>query len=153
MSTQGVVIEPGRAERLPLRTSYVDNLMTGKESKFSSLFEFYAAPGFDTGAHYHTKIEEYFYILEGELDLRLGDREFRAGPGAFVFVPPPTPHYIANRGTKPGRLLLGCNPAGHENYFMELSALLAKPGPPDSATIAALRQKYDTIQISALQSK
>ncbi|HTX16485.1 MAG TPA: cupin domain-containing protein, partial [Candidatus Baltobacteraceae bacterium] len=139
--------------RLPLRTSYVENLVTGRESKFGSLFEFYAAPGFDTGAHYHTRIEEYFYILEGELDLRLGDREFRAGPGTLVFVCPPTPHYIANRGTKPGRLLLGCSPPGHENYFSELSALLAIPGPPDSTAIAKLREKYDTIQISALQSK
>lgn len=45
MSSQAVVIQSGQAERLALRTSYVENLVTGKESKFSSLFEFYAAPG------------------------------------------------------------------------------------------------------------
>ncbi len=70
-----------------------------------------------------------------------------------MFVPPGTPQYIANRGTKPRRLLLGCNPPGHENYFAELPALLAKPGPPDPEAIAALRKKYDTIQLSELQSK
>ena len=153
MSTRAVVIQPGQAERAALRTSYVDNLMTGKESKFSSLFEFYAAPGFDTGAHYHTRIEEFFYVVEGEFNLRAGDREFGAGPGTFVFVPPPVPHYIANRGTKGARVLIGCSPPGHEAYFAELSALLAKPGPPDTEAVAALRKKYDTIQLSGMHSK
>jgi quercetin dioxygenase-like cupin family protein len=51
------------------------------------VFEFSVAPGFDTGAHYHTKIEEIFYVLEGELTLRAGDRVVQGGAGTFVFVP------------------------------------------------------------------
>jgi hypothetical protein len=48
---------------------------------------------------------------------------------------------------------MGCSPAGHEKYFDELSELLAKGGPPDPEAVAAIRKKYDTIQVSALQSK
>ena len=57
----------------------VDYLVTAEHSKQCSLFEFTVAPGFNTGAHYHTKIEEIFYVLEGELDLRCGDYSWRAG--------------------------------------------------------------------------
>ena len=153
MAPEGIVLRPGQAERLPLRTSQVDYLATAKQSKFMSLFEFTVAPGFDTGAHYHTQIEEFFYVLEGELDLRKGDEVLHAGPGTFVLVTPGTAHFIANRGSKPARILLGCLPPGHEGYFAELSALLAKEGPPDAEAIAALRKKYDTIQLSGLQSK
>jgi len=152
MSTAGVMVQPGRVKRVELRGSWLNYLVTGRDSKGCSLFEFDAAPGFDTGVHYHTRIEEFLYVLEGEVDLRSGDQVTHAAPGAFVFVPRGTKHSIANFGKKRSRLLLGCLPPGHENYFEELSALLAKPGPPSSEAIAALRKKYDTIQVSGLRS-
>lgn len=139
--------------RMLPRGSGMDYLMTRKDSKECSLFEFDLAPGFDTGSHYHTKTEEFFYVLEGELDLRSGEQIVRAMPGTFVFVPSGVAHSIANPGSKRARMLLGCLPAGHENYFDELSALLAKAGPPDPQAISLLREKYDTIQLSGLQSK
>jgi mannose-6-phosphate isomerase-like protein (cupin superfamily) len=150
----GLVFQAGQAKkRVELRGSYVDYLITSSDSKGCSLFKFDVAPGFDTGAHYHTKIEEFFYVVEGELDLRSGDRTVHASAGTFVFVPPGVPHSIANPGSRRSSLLLGCSPPGHENYFDELADLLANPGPPDTKTVAALREKYDTIQLSSLQSK
>jgi quercetin dioxygenase-like cupin family protein len=116
------------------------------------VFEFSVAPGFDTGAHYHTKIEEIFYVLEGELTLRAGDRVVRGGPGTFVFVPIGAAHSFGNPGSSPARMLLVTAPPGHERYFEELSALLAQGGPPDPEAIAALRRKYDTVQVSTLAS-
>jgi mannose-6-phosphate isomerase-like protein (cupin superfamily) len=94
------------------------------------LFEFTVASGFNTGAHYHTKIEEIFYVLEGELDLRCGERTIRGGPGRCVFVPPGTAHAFGNSGSAPGRMLLITAPPGHEKYFDELRDLIARGGKP-----------------------
>jgi quercetin dioxygenase-like cupin family protein len=141
------------AKRVNLRGSWLKYLMTGKDSKNCSLFEFQAAPGFDTGRHYHTVLEEFFFVIDGELDLSSGDQVIHAGPGTFLFVAPGTPHSIANPGTKPARLLMGCLPAGHENYFDELAAILEQEGAPDVQAIGALRKKYDTIQVSGLQAR
>jgi quercetin dioxygenase-like cupin family protein len=58
-----------------LRGTQVDFLVTAEHAKGCSVFEFSVAPGFDTGAHYHTKIEEIFYVLEGELTLRAGEEK------------------------------------------------------------------------------
>ena len=110
----------------------------------------HGAPGFNTGAHYHTKIEEIFYILEGELDLRCGEHTVRGGPGTCVFVPPGAAHAFGNSGSSPGRMLLITAPPGHEKYFDELRDLIAKGGKPDPDTLAKLRAKYDTVQLATL---
>ena len=152
MSIEGIILQSGEAHRVSMRGSQLDFLVTAEHAKGCSVFEFSVAPGFDVGAHYHTKIEEIFYVLEGELNLRAGDRVVRGGPGTFVFVPIGAAHSFDNPGASPARMLLITAPPGHERYFEELSALLAKEGPPDTEAIAALRQKYDTVQLSTLTS-
>jgi quercetin dioxygenase-like cupin family protein len=81
MSVEGIILHHGEAHGITLHQTRVDYLVTAEHSKRCSLFEFTVAPGFNTGAHYHTKIEEIFYVLDGELDLRCGERTVRgAGP-------------------------------------------------------------------------
>src|SRR5271169_4351095 len=81
MSVEGIILHHGEAGGVTLHQTRVDYLLTAEHSKQCSLFEFSIAPGFNTGAHYHTKIEELFYVLEGELDLRCGERVVRGEPG------------------------------------------------------------------------
>jgi mannose-6-phosphate isomerase-like protein (cupin superfamily) len=117
-----------------------------------SCVEFSAAPGFDTGLHVHERLEEVFYVLEGEFEFRAGEEMLRAGQGACMRVTPGVPHAFANRGSSAARLLLMMSPASHDRYFDELAEILAAEGPPDSGAIAALRQRYDTRQLSSLSA-
>jgi quercetin dioxygenase-like cupin family protein len=71
MSVEGLILHHGEAHGVTLHQTRVDYLVTAENSKQCSLFEFTVAPGFNTGAHYHTKIEEIFYVLEGELDFTM----------------------------------------------------------------------------------
>jgi quercetin dioxygenase-like cupin family protein len=150
MSVEGIILHHGEADGVTLHNTRVDYLLTAERSKQCSIFEFSIAPGFNTGAHYHTKIEEIFYVLEGEVDLRCGEQTLRGGPGTFVFVPPGAAHAFGNSGTAPGRMLLITAPPGHEKYFDELRDLIAKGGKPDPEALAKLRAKYDTIQLATL---
>lgn len=150
--SEGVILRHGESTGVSLGGTRVDYLVTANDSKHCSLFEFSLASGFDTGAHYHTKIEELFYVLEGELNLRCGDRVMRAGHGTSVFVPPGVAHSFGNSGPSVARILVIAAPAGHEGYFDEL-ATLAKGGRPDPEALARLRAKYDTIQISSLTAE
>jgi quercetin dioxygenase-like cupin family protein len=149
MSADGVIFKRGEAPGVTLQQTRVDYLVTASDSKQCSLFEFTVAPGFNTGAHYHNKIEEVFYVLEGELDLRCGERTLKGGPGTSVFIPPGATHSFGNSGSTMCRMLLIAAPPGHENYFDELSEL-AKAGKPDPEKLAKLRAKYDTMQIASL---
>lgn len=141
-------MKSGEAESVSILGSRVDYLVTAGHSKSCSIFELSVAPGFNTGPHYHTKMEEFFYVLEGEIDLRSGERVIRGEPGTFVSVPCGAAHSYGNPGTSPARVLLITSPPGFEKYFEELAGLVANGGRPDKETIERLRAKYDTIQIS-----
>lgn len=152
MSIEQLYLPPGEGETAELRGTEVVFKATGKrEGGGPTVVEFIAAPGFSTGDHVHSKVEEIFYVVEGEFNIRAGDWSGRVGPGSLVQVPPSVAHAFGNPGSAPATLLLVISPAAvHEEYFRELAAILAKPGPPDTAAIAELRSRYDTVQVSPL---
>ena len=152
MSIEQLYLAAGDGETASLRGTEVVFKATGqREGGGPTVLEFITAPGFSTGDHVHSTIEEIFYVADGDFNLRCGEWAGRAGPGSFLRVPPGTAHGFGNAGSAPATLLLIISPAGvHEEYFRELAAILAKPGPPDTEAIAALRQRYDTVQVSPL---
>lgn len=152
MSLQAVIHGPGSGEELSLRGTKVRVLSTAASSLGASTFEFVALPGWDTGSHVHSKIEEQFYVIDGEMQLRAGDDLIVGRPGTFVSVPPGTAHAFANRGSVPARMLLVCTPPGLERYFAELAKILTGEVAPDPDEIAALRTRFDTKQVSPLKT-
>jgi quercetin dioxygenase-like cupin family protein len=154
MSSEQLYLPPGEGETASLRgTEVVFKAAGEREGGGPTVIEFIAAPGFSTGDHVHSKIEEIFCVIDGEFRLRCGEWSGRAGPGSFLRVPPGVAHGFGNPGGAPATLLLTITPAGvHEDYFRELAAILARPGPPDTAAIGDLRQRYDTVQVSSLST-
>ena len=150
MSLEALIRDPGAGETLSLRGTKIRILSTAAQSVGASTFEFHAVPGFDTGSHLHSTVQEQFYVLDGEMEIRAGDRLIAAHPGTFVNVPTGVVHAFANRGNAPARMLLVCTPPGHERYFADLAAILARDGAPDPDEIASLRARYDTTQVSPL---
>jgi mannose-6-phosphate isomerase-like protein (cupin superfamily) len=147
-----VRLSAGEGDSVSLRGTKVTFKVKSDEAEAASLTEWVAAPGFDTGLHVHQRLEETWYVLDGELEFRLGDELFTAARGACVFVPPHVPHAFANRSQAPAKFLLMLCPPTHDRYFIELAKILARSGPPDSEAIAALRAKYDTQQLSSLRT-
>jgi quercetin dioxygenase-like cupin family protein len=127
-------------------------LVTGDDTKHTSMFEWTIPPGFSTGLHVHRVQEETFYVLDGECDWQVGGERVRATPGTYLFLPPGVPHNIANASDKPARVLMTVSPPGHEHYFEELAETVVRGGTADPDKIASLRARYDTDQLSALKS-
>jgi quercetin dioxygenase-like cupin family protein len=152
MSIEAIIIQAGDGKALSLRGTQVAYKAEGERPGGGPTFlEFTAAPGFSTGDHVHSRIEEIFYVVEGEFQIRAGDQTLRAKAGDFVLVPPGVPHGFGNPEGTPAKMVLLISPAGvHEAYFEELAGLLAQPGAPDIQAIAELRQRYDTQQVSPL---
>jgi len=143
-------VDPGQGRSVSLRGTRVEFKVESDSAEGASLSEWNALPGFDTGLHVHERLEETWFVLSGELDFRVGDQTFTAGPGATVFVPPHVPHAFANRSEADATFLLTLSPPGHDRYFDELADILAVDGPPDPDAIAQLRKRYDTRQIETL---
>ena len=59
-------------------------------------------PGYDeTLGHSHTEIEEIYFVLEGEITVKLGDDVFTLGPRDAVLIPSGTIRGVRNLGDVP----------------------------------------------------
>ena len=112
------------------------------------LFEAIIPPGGGPPAHIHLGESEYYYVLEGEVEITAAEGTFLAGVGTFVNIPKGTLHRFMNVSTEPAKMLLGFTPAGVEGFFFEVGRP-ATPGsvatPLDAAEIAkvlAVGPKY-----------
>jgi quercetin dioxygenase-like cupin family protein len=152
MSAKPVIRMPGEAKGVTLSGQPLAFLVTGEDTKHTSMFEWTLAAHFSTGLHVHRVQEETFYVLEGECDWQIGDQRISARPGTYVFIPPGVAHNIGNASDKPARVIMTVSPPGHEKYFEELATVVACSSPPDAKVIAELRNRYDTDQLSALKN-
>ena len=107
-----------------------------------SVVEHPIPPGALARPHTHTREDEFSYVLEGEIGVRIADEVIQATAGCYVVKPRGIPHAFWNAGPQPARILEIISPAGFENYFAELSALLGHAGPPDQEAIARLSTAY-----------
>jgi mannose-6-phosphate isomerase-like protein (cupin superfamily) len=155
MSLEHLYLAPGEGETSSLRATEVIFKASGERpASGPTVTEFITAPGFNTGDHVHSRIEELFYVVDGEIDIRAGQWSGRVGPGGFVRVPPGTPHGFGNSTSVPATVLLIISPGGvHDEYFRELASILAEPGPPDTEAVGELRNRYDTLQVSPLTAR
>jgi mannose-6-phosphate isomerase-like protein (cupin superfamily) len=96
--------------------------------------------------HRHHRMEEAFYVLEGEMAFRVGDQTITVGSGSFVFVPRGVIHTFSNPTDRPARCLFFFSPPGFERYFEELAAIRsADPsGRIDAEVLESLSRKYHT---------
>lgn len=80
--------------------------------------------------HLHTLEDEYSIVTEGEIGFRSGDREVVLGAGGYITKPRGEMHTMWNAGQLPARMIEIISPSGFENFFRELSEILAT-GTPD----------------------
>ena len=102
-------------------------LATGEDTNGRyALWEALVPPGGGPPPHVHSREDEGFYVLEGEITLRVGDRRVVATAGTFANMPVGTPHSFKNESDRPARMLLSVAPAGLEQMFFEVGVPLAE---------------------------
>ena len=89
-------------------------LITGEETGGAYFaMEAIVPPGGGPPPHIHQREDETFYLVEGEVEFRVGEETVTAGPGDFVNVPRGTVHNFRNAGTETARIVLTFTPGGH----------------------------------------
>jgi quercetin dioxygenase-like cupin family protein len=117
-------------------------LVTGEETAGAYFaMEAIVPPGGGPPPHIHRNEDETFYIVEGEVDILLGDETITAGAGDFVNVPRGMVHRFHNAGVATMRMILTFTPAGIEKFFEETleRALDPTQPPPDNVDEVAAR--------------
>jgi quercetin dioxygenase-like cupin family protein len=96
--------------------------------------------------HVHPDFDETFFLVDGEIALRIGEDATVATGGSVVFIPRGTPHAFANPGSAPARFLAIVTPGGFERYFDELAEVLRSAGGlPEPNELVALGIAYGSL--------
>ncbi len=101
-------------------------LATGDETNGKyAMWEAIVPPGGGPPPHVHSREEEAFYILEGEITFTVNSQKVVALAGMFANMPVGTPHSFKNESDRPAKMLISVAPAGLEKMFMEVGVPLA----------------------------
>jgi quercetin dioxygenase-like cupin family protein len=95
--------------------------------------------------HTHSDVDEYSYILEGEIGARIGDRVISAPRGTYVLKPRGIMHTFWNATDRPARLLEILSPAKFEKFFEEMGDLMKNAGPETPQLLGARAAAHNTM--------
>jgi uncharacterized cupin superfamily protein len=128
--TTGYASPAGAGERIWIVGDTMTLKATGERTGGSLvLLENVTAPGGGPPPHLHTREDEFFYVLDGSFEIRIGDELHAIGPGGFAYVPRGTIHNFRNTAEAPSRILVGFTPAGMEGFFRDSGRPATDDGP------------------------
>lgn len=82
------------------------------------LLEVAIAPGIGVPRHTHTREDETYFVLTGELEVAVGEKIHVLRPGDTLLAPRNIPHEVRNSGTIENHFLLMFSPSGFEEFVM-----------------------------------
>jgi quercetin dioxygenase-like cupin family protein len=129
--TQAVIKRQGEGRTIAVVGDVYRFLATGEDTNGKyALWEAVVPPGGGPPPHVHSREEEGFYVLEGEITVQVGDERIVATAGMFANMPVGTLHSFKNETDRPARMLISVAPAGLEQMFFEVG----RPVPAGATT-------------------
>ena len=86
------------------------------------------APRMGVPRHMHTREDEAYFVLAGELEVTVGKKTFVLRSGDTLLAPRDIPHQLRNYGNVENHYLLLFSPSGFEEFVMAT----AVPAPHDA---------------------
>ncbi len=143
MDRQPILSKPAKGRTVAVVGDVYRFLVTGEDTNGKyALWEAVVPPGGGPPPHVHSREEEGFYVLEGEITFTVGGERVVATAGTFANMPVGTPHSFKNESDRPAKMLISVAPAGLERMFFEVGVPLAEGAttspPPTKAEIERL---------------
>ncbi len=140
---QPIISAPGMDTNLKNPGSDVfHRVKSGDTNGAFSAVEIVTQPGQGVKVHVHTHEDELVYVLEGEVEVSLGDQKMTATAGVLAVLPRGIPHGFQNIGSTPSRIFDVISPGNFDNYFVELHNAYNGTDQADEATLSALAEKF-----------
>jgi mannose-6-phosphate isomerase-like protein (cupin superfamily) len=105
-------------------------------------FHLLAPPMSGPPLHVHSREDERFYVLDGELVFEIDGERATVGPGGSVWLRRGVVHRYQNFTDRDARLLIVTTPGGFCDLFVEMSAGTPPGGMPSPELLAGLDPKY-----------
>lgn len=107
-----------------------------------SAFRITVPAGWGNPRHVHWFEDEVFYVLEGQLDITIGDRTTTVPAGGAAFGPRRVPHQFSNPGPTTAMLLVVATPGGLERFFQACEAAYPPGAEIDPQGVASLVERH-----------
>jgi mannose-6-phosphate isomerase-like protein (cupin superfamily) len=121
-------------------------LATGDDTNGKyAIWEAIVPPSGGPPPHVHSREEEGFFILEGEITITINGERVVATAGMFANMPVGTPHSFKNESAKAAKMLISVAPAGLEKMFFEFGVPL-----PEGSTTALPPTKEEIEKLLAV---
>lgn len=119
---QLIITGPEEGETLAVAGSNYRIILTGEQTAGKlAIVELNVPPNSGPIPHEHPAIQESFYVLEGEVELKSMTQTYIAKKGAIVTIPFDGPvHSFKNTGDTQAKLLCIVTPAGLDDFFREI---------------------------------
>src|SRR6202008_4432655 len=112
---------PGQGRTVAVVGDIYRFLATGEDTDGKyAMWEAIVPPGGGPPAHIHSREEESFFILEGEIPLQIGEQRMVVPAGTFANLPVGSLHSFKNASDKLARMIISVAPAGLEQMFFEV---------------------------------
>jgi hypothetical protein len=92
--------------------------------------------------HRHSREDEWFYVVEGQITVRVDGHETIVRAWGSAFAPRGTAHTFQNFGPTAARVLVLFTPGHFQQFFEELSSLIKVLPTPDLVRVEQLMNKY-----------
>lgn len=139
---QPIVVLPNGGESLVIGGGeFIHKVKSGDTNNVFSVIEIITPPGQGVSSHVHEKEDELVYLLQGEIEVTLGDQTMKAVPGVMALLPRGIPHSFVNVGDTHSIIIDTILPGAFDNYFVEMAALY-ESGEPTQEEVDALSVKY-----------
>jgi quercetin dioxygenase-like cupin family protein len=102
-------------------------------------------PGGGPPLHTHSREDEAFYVLSGELQFESDSNSFVGKPGTFVNRPSGSKHRFSNQSDTPAEVLILVAPAGLEKMFRRTGTEIADANLPITAPSNEEKQRLAEI--------
>jgi quercetin dioxygenase-like cupin family protein len=147
-SSRSIVRGPGEGERIPLgEAGEVVLKAEGVETGGSlTIYEFTMPPATaGPPEHLHHTWDEAFIVLDGEMTFLIAGKTHLAPAGSVVFIPHGVLHTFWNASDSPARQITVFSPSGIEDYFRDVTRVLAAGTAEALDEAATLMEKHDMI--------
>jgi quercetin dioxygenase-like cupin family protein len=106
------------------------------------VFNHTVAPMYGPPLHRHSREDEWFYILKGEITFQVDGKRATVHAGGSAFAPRGTTHTFKNFTTEEAEILAVITPGGFLAFFEELTLLGDQVTVSDPAAIERVAEKY-----------
>jgi len=146
-NTKTIHLGPSEGDAFSAAGDVYRNLALGRQTGgVYTLHEIRVSPNNGPPPHIHSREDESFFVVEGEVDFQVGDEKITAQPGTFIQGPRGIAHSFKNNTQLPARMLVFVTPAGFENFVNEFARPVASF---DSPAIPANKNEVDKLLAAA----